>query len=139
MKAAGQVIRESSIPAGLIRSVIRQLGDRESLQDIARHGIDGGFGGFIYTAETVAFFKRNRTDICSLAEQMADDFGQSAVEMVASFGCLRDQADGETRKAIAKCLYGGPIPSGIGEEVHTVANALAWFAAEEVARAFCDE
>ena len=138
MRATNEIISESNISAKLIRSVIRQLGGKDSLPDIARHGIDGGFGGFIYTAETVAFFKRNRGEIVRLVESTADARGEEPIAVVAGFGCLRD-GDAETRKAIAKCLYGGPIPSGIGEEVHLVANALAWFAAEEVAHAFCDE
>ena len=42
---------------------VRQLGGGaeaiESARDAARHGADSGFHGFIYYAETVAFFKRH--------------------------------------------------------------------------------
>lgn len=138
MKTTAYVIEHSGIDPSLVRSVVRQLGGKESLPDIVNHGIDGGFSGFIYTAETVAFFKRNRAAIVELVERTAEASGEEPLSLVAGFRCLQP-ADAQTRKAIAQCLYGGRIPSGIGEEVHTVATALAWFAGEEVARAFCDE
>ncbi len=133
MKTTATVLRESAIPASLVRSVVRQLGDKESFRDIVRGGIDGGFHGFIYYSETVPFFKRNRADILELARDRASDFGTDVVSMVAGFRCLTD--DTETRESIARCLFGGRLTEADAE----VANALAWYAGEEVARAFCDE
>lgn len=57
------LIANSSIPAPLIRAVVRQLGGwerfTEQAPDITSHGINGGYSGFIYYAETHAFAKRS--------------------------------------------------------------------------------
>ena len=115
----------------LKNAVIRQLGGKDSLEDIANHGIDGGFTGFIYYTDTVAFYKRQRKNILELAKAMASDFGQDVVSMIAGFNCLTD--DDETRESIARCLWGR-----VTDDDTQVANALAWFAAEEVAREYVD-
>jgi hypothetical protein len=133
MRSTSKVIEQSGIEPSLIRSVVRQLGDKESFRDIVRGGIDGGFHGFIYHADTVSFFKRNREAIADLVRRYADDFGSDPVSVVAGFRCLTD--DAETRESIARCLFGGRLR----EEDTEIANALAWFAGEEVARAFADE
>lgn len=137
MKTTKQVIEESGIDASLIRSVVRQIGDKDSLRDVAEHGAGGGFHGFCYYSETVPFYRRNRAAILNLARSMSDDFGQPVIEMIAGFGCLKttDKAEAvELADEIGRALYGK-----IGEKETQVANALAWFALEEVARAFCDE
>jgi len=133
MRTTTQVIENSGIDASLVRSVIRQLGGKDSLRDIAGNSIDGGFHGFIYYSDTVPFFKRNRASILELVRRYADDFGTDPVSVVAGFNCLED--DAETRESAARCLFGGRMT----EDDTQVANALAWFAGEEVARAFCDE
>lgn len=132
MKTTQQAIADSGIPAKLVRSVIRQLGGKDSLRDIANNSIDGGFHGFIYYSETVPFFKRNRAEILELVRRYAEDFGTDPVSVVAGFNCLAD--DSETRESAARCLFGGRLT----DDDTQVANALAWFAGEEVARAFFD-
>jgi hypothetical protein len=134
MLKTSQVIENGYIPAPLVRAVIRQLGGKESLPDICRGGIDGGFHGFIYYTDTVAFFKRNRAHIRQLVERTAEDFGDRPMQVVAGFNCLRDMDPAEREAAIARCLYGGRTTDADTQ----VANALAWFAGEEVARAFCE-
>lgn len=130
MKTTKKVIEESGIPPKLVRSVIRQLGGKEYLQDIANHGISGGFSGFTWYTDTVAFYKRNRKEILTLLKKYAADFGvKSAVEVVCTFRGLEKE-----QESICRCLYGR-----VTEEDTCTANALAWFAAEEVARAFCDD
>ncbi len=90
----------------LARAVIRQTG-RENLEDIARHGADAGYSGFTYYSDTVSFFKRNRMAIRALAEQQAEDFGQTPMEMIAGFNCLKNPCDkNELLASIARCLYG---------------------------------
>lgn len=111
----------------LVNAVIRQLGGRDSLEDIVNHGIDGGYTGFFYYSDTVKFFKRNRKQIIELVKEMAEEFGQNPMEFVASFNCLKPA--GEYEQEIGQALY-GRIPA----DSVTVPNALAWFAAEEVAR-----
>lgn len=155
MKTTQEVIKNSNIPASLIRAVVRQIGDKESLQDVANHGADAGYAGFTYTADTVKFFKAHRQDICALVESMASDLGENPLDMVAGFQCLagrnlkrshiggEDWAVKEANRAklaefypsVSRCLYGGRLT----DDDSGVANALAWFALEEVARAFCDE
>ena len=156
-QTVSEVSKRSGISAKLIRAVLAQLGGGEdaesSLEDIARHGVDGGFTGFCYHSETVLFFKQNRVEIVTLTLQMAEGLDENVAEMVAGFGCLaghesRDDYDyngqpkAARRKAIAehlpsvsRCLYGGRLTNSDTQ----AANALAWFAAEEVARAWVND
>lgn len=146
----------SGVSEKLIRAVLRQLGGGkdaiDTLRDVNRGGADAGFAGFTWYSDTVAFFKRCRKEIVALAEQQADGMGENTCEMVASFGCLagsrlkHDRTDGydcrttahnrailnEYMPSVARCLYGGRLT----DDDIDVANALAWFALEEVARAF---
>ena len=123
----------------LVNAVVKQLGytnqnDEEllsTLQDIANHGIDGGYGGFVYHSDTVKFFKANRKEIIELVQDYADDFGQDAMSVVAEFRCLN--ADNECKNEIRRAIY-GQLKSDDVE----VPNALAWFAAEEVAHLLTD-
>jgi hypothetical protein len=127
---------KSNIPASLVRAVVRQLGGwerfTESAPDIAVHGIDGGFTGFIYYAETEAFAKANREDISKLASQQADNFGASVFEMVRGFGCFKGETI--TDEEIGSALYAGKDV----EDGANMLNALAWYAGEEVARTYVD-
>lgn len=130
-----KLIESTNIPASLVRAVVRQMGGWssfcESAPDITRHGIDGGFRGFIYYCDTEPFARRNRSAIQKMASSMADDFGTSVTEMIQGFGCFRHRTK-PTDAEIGTALYAGKN-DGAG-----VLNALAWFAGEEVARAYCD-
>ena len=111
----------------LARAVIGQHGTwddwQESAPDIARHGIEGGFFGFVYFAETTEFARRNRGLIADYADSMAADMGESATKMIQGFPCLgSDYSEAE----IGRCLYGR------GDDTQ-ILNALAWFAAETCA------
>jgi hypothetical protein len=110
----------------LTRAVLRRV-DRESLEDVVRHGASGGFGGFTYYADTLAFYKAHKGDILAMAEAMASDLGEDMLAMIAGFGCLRNDKLSATE--IGEALY-----SGRGECAQTVRNAMSWFALEEVAR-----
>jgi len=126
----------TNIPASLVRAVVRQLGGwesfTESAEDIANHGIDGGFHGFIYNRDTEAFAKRNRKDIAAMARNQADEFGSGVIEMIRGFGCFRHCKP--TDEEIGSALYAGRnVENGAN-----VLNALAWYAGEEVARAYAD-
>lgn len=126
----------TNIPETLVRAVVRQLGGwesfTESAADIANHGIDGGFTGFIYSTDTEAFAKRNRENIAKMASEQASDFGTSIAEMIQGFGCFRN--DEPTDEEIGLALYAGKDK----EDGANVLNALAWYAGEEVARAYVD-
>lgn len=116
----------------LVRAVINQHGDWEdwmaNAPNIARHGIDGGFNGFIYYSETCEFARKNRSLIADYLDQLAADMGESPTKLVQGFSCLgSDFSEAE----IGRCLYGR------GDDTQ-IMNALAGFAAEECAHAYED-
>lgn len=136
-------IKQSSIPAPLIRAVIKQLGGFERFQeqgpDITIHGISGGFSGFIYYyPDTVPFTRKHKKHILQMAEDQAADFGESdAFTMIASFNCLKGLD--LTPSKIAALIYGREPSDDDGIADYTsLFNALAWYSGEEVARAWCD-
>lgn len=137
MKTLKQVISEYPEYKNLINAVIRNIG-MDSVEDVINHGIAGGFHGFIYYRETVAFWKRHKKTILEMAENMADDLGENIGEMVGGFNCLeyydyqkRRWTDSEGQDAVFSTLYGRKTDD-------VVANAMAWFSAEEVCRMFED-
>lgn len=67
-----------------------------------------------------------------MASEQADEFGTGVMEMIRNFGCFRHNQTKPTDEEIGQALYGGKN-DGAG-----VLNALAWYAGEEVARAYCD-
>jgi len=127
----------SAIAPALIKATVRQFGGWQSFQEaapnVASHGIDGGFNGFIYYTETNRFARRNRALIAALASQQAEDFGTPVIEMIQGFGCFKHNPP--TDEDIGKCLWGG-VPADQDEV--GIYNALAWYAGEEVCRSFCD-
>ena len=123
----------SNINPKLIRAVIRQSGGwksfQESAPDISKHGISGGFSGWIYYTETCQFYAKNQSSIIKLVECQSDEYGyHSAQDMISRFRSLD-----ATISEIGYTLYGNK-----SQHDTQVANALAWFAAEEIARAFVD-
>jgi len=129
------LIENSNIPATLIRSAINQFGGWESFKqlapDVTNHGIDGGFHGFIYYADTTKFARRNMKNIIAMGEEQARDINETGfLGMVASFGCFR--GDNLTQDEIARAIY-----QGKGEMVDQILNGLAWYAGGEVARLYC--
>lgn len=135
MKLSELVSNATAIPATLIRSTVRQIGGWEEFKsravDVTNHGAAGGFGGFTYYRDTVAFTARNRAAILQMADAMADDFGMpgGAVELIAGFQCMKDYS-------VTECAEG--LFNARSEHRQTVYNALAWFALEEVSRAYAD-
>jgi len=125
------LVESTNIPESLVRAVVRQMGGwesfKESAPDITRHGISGGFHGFIYYTDTCPFAKRNRKAILEMARQQADDFGACLVKMIKDFRCMK----GATETEIVEGLAGNTDQT-------QVPNGLAWYAGEEVARAYCD-
>jgi hypothetical protein len=125
------LIESTNIPESLVRAVVKQMGGwesfKESAPDITRHGIDGGFHGFLYYSETVPFANRNRKAILEMASQQSKEFGMGLFEMVKGFNCLK----GATETEIVEGLAGNTDQT-------QVPNGLAWYAGEEVARAYCD-
>ncbi len=142
LKTMAQVKKERPEFRALIGAVIEGIGGVERIADVINHGIDGGFGDFIYYADTVAFYKKYRKKINALAEELADEIGEGGVtEMVGAFNCIKSYdykterwTDKDDRKDIAVCLFGGSLRN-LTDDVR-IPNDLAWFAAEEVCRWF---
>jgi len=117
----------------LINAVLDQLsiGDDGggTLEDIANHGIDGGFSGFVYYSETMQFYADNQELIRDQLKEDAESYGGgSAISLVMSFNCI----DGETTEdEVGETLY------SLNHD-QQVANCLAWYAAETVARDYVD-
>lgn len=111
--------------------------DRESelygtLQDIVNHGVDAGYVGFTYYADTCRFALDNWEGITDLARVMAHDLGVASLcELIAGFNCLRDTSVAEVVDVLM-------APSYDNEDHNQVLNALAWFALEETARAIVE-
>lgn len=133
-----QFTEKSNLPHELIRAVVKQFGGwtsfKESAPDVCRGGIDGGFHGFIYNADTEPFAKRNRQAIAAMASEQAKDFGIGVMEMIRGFGCFRHDTTKPSDEEIGCALYAGKdLPDGA-----QILNALAWYAGEEVCRSYCD-
>ena len=134
------LIASSSIPATLIRAVVKNMGGwdsfKESAQDVADHGASCGFGNFIYYTDTVVFTAKNRKAIAELAAQQAADFGDySEIEMILGFNVIKKDNDDLTSSDIARALYGRLTDD---DKKTTIYNVLAWYTLEEVSRAYCD-
>lgn len=126
----------SNLPRSLINAVVKQSGGwgsfKESASDIHRCGIDSGFHGFIYTQDTVAFAAAHKEEIIAVAREMASELGEpGAYSLIAGFNCFKDY--NLTGDDVADILYDPKH-----EDYDSVMNALAWFAGEEVARAYDD-
>ena len=134
-------VADTSHPT-LTRAVIRQLGGKDALIDVAspdHGGADAGYVGFSYYRDTVPFFERQRKNILSVLEADADSFGEEPAQIVFGFNCLRiKEADREEqrayRSAINRLLYSNRKVDWDRPEEVQVANALAWYALESVAR-----
>ena len=135
MKTTKQVITDYPQHKKLINAVLRQLGSKENIEDIYRNGINGGYSGFIYYTETHKFAIKNRKAIIELLEEMAFHlYDNDVVEMVKSFNTFRRNGmDKDELRDLYRYLGGVKVEQG------SITNIMAWFAAEEVARMFCDE
>jgi hypothetical protein len=132
MKSKKEVLNERSEYKTLINAVISRIG-LDSVEDVTRHGIDGGYSGFIYNSDTHAFAMRYRKLIIKMLEEMASELGEDVVQMVSGFGVFRKSPmDNEDKRELYKYLGGGRNTQS------TITNVMAWFAAEEVCRMFED-
>ena len=132
-------IEKNGVSRSLALAVIDRLDPEDEaeiirrMKDVREHGADGGFHGFCYYSETRDFFKKNREAIASLVERMAEDLGEDPIRMVTQFRCL----EGYKIKPgiVGRLLWRDGKSEYDFAGYDDVANALAWFALEEVARA----
>lgn len=115
--------------------------DEETAQELAdvcrcSDGAAGGFGGFIYYRETADFVAANRAEIVArLREHIEEgllDGSRGVISAVMSFACFKGEDSGELEEEAARCLF-GPVADIRSGELDRVANALAWFALEDLA------
>jgi hypothetical protein len=99
-------------------------------ESYALHGVNTGFGKFCYLQETIAFFKRNQTDIVNHLENTSDELGIDFFSMVQGFGVFRNSKK-PTINQIGRALWGN---RKIQPELCALYNVFAWYALEEVAR-----
>ena len=120
----------------LIDAVITQLNCEDdelnsTMADIASHGADAGFSGFIYHSETCKFARDNMAAIYRHAKDQATDFGVDPLEMVAGFGCLRGEFPAFE---VASVIHNDIDDATRNDGAETaVLNALAWYALESAA------
>jgi len=121
----------SNLDYRLVNAVIAQLGledgdDCGILEDIANHGVNGGFNGFIYYNETSEFYAENQEIITRQLKEDADNYGyDSMLPMVMQFQCC-DSTEDEVGQTIFSNNHHDQM----------VANCLAWYAAEVVAQEY---
>lgn len=123
---------ESTELATVAKAVKNQMGLPladvvENLYSISRHGIAGGYTGFVYYSETVAFWRKNRAKIFALMNYEADSMGENVFAMVRSFRMLGDYTDHE----VGRALFGNYC-----DGLTYIYNVFAWYAAEVVAYRF---
>lgn len=106
-------------------AVVAQLGGateaKRQFPGIARYGMQGGFGGFIYYADTVKFYDNHKATIKQYLLEEAADFGCSVAELIPT-------ADKEEAEDIQKVLYGIRFDGD-----YYAKNKLVWYAAESIA------
>ena len=141
MKTIQTMTQNSGLSPKLISAVIEQLGideldhtesDHYVLDDIANNGIDGGYVGFTYHSDTLDFWNKNRIEIRKALVNTANSLGEDLLSMIQKFNCLKDLD--LTQDQIARAIYTDEET----EDRTAIINAMSWFAAEEVARAYQD-
>ena len=126
--------KNCNIDSSLVRAVVKQIGGWDSFKDtasdVSNHGASCGYCGFTYYTETCAFYAKNRGAILALLNDLSESIGEDILTLVQNFGCLGKDY---TLDEIGKTIYGNK-----NQHETNVANALAWFALEEVCRAYAD-
>lgn len=122
----------------LIKAVKRQYGyGWDDFQDYLKNvsnspcGAAGGFSGFIYYSETSDFWRRNRKIITEQLSELAFSHGENVLQMVMSFGGVKDGDFSEDE--FGRALYGN-----YNSDLDQIYNVFAWFALEEVASWYSD-
>jgi hypothetical protein len=140
----GYVSRYSTFPERTVNKVIEALGYpltgsgdilkelSAELVNCAEYGADINISGFISYNETVPFFKENRTAIASHIERTAEESGTDIFSLVQSFGVFRN-SEKPTPSEIGKALWDS---SQTYPDLKILYNVFAWYALEEVSRAW---
>jgi hypothetical protein len=49
---------------------------------LQKHGVGGGFPGFMYYSDTLSFFRYNRQNIVKNMELLVEELGEDSISMV---------------------------------------------------------
>jgi hypothetical protein len=99
-----------------------------NLADCAKHGADGGFPGFTYYSDTLAFFRHNRKDIIKNLELTVEESGEDIISMIRNFGVFR-YGTPPSSSSIAKALWG---MGKLQDDLTSLYNVFSWFCLEEI-------
>jgi len=138
------ISRNSNLPEKTVNNVIEALGypltgSGDTFKELslelvncAEHGANIGISGFIYYSETLPFFQKNRAAIVTHMELTAAELGTDLISMVQNFGVFHN-SEKPTPAEIGKALWD---KSKTYPELTALYNVFAWYALEEVSRAW---
>jgi hypothetical protein len=86
----------------------------QELKEISENGASCGWSGFTYYSDTIAFFKKHRSDIAQQMEQTAAEMGIDLIAMVQSFGVYRNN-DKPTPSEVGKALWNNRIEENLSD------------------------
>ncbi len=119
----------------LQKAVIEQLGydidDKDSYMEELKNirSAEDGYNGFIYYSETIDFWKKNKKEIIQSLKDLAFDLGEkSYLDVVLGFNTFKKSDI--TIDDIAEVIYANNTNN---DYYTTIANALSWYALEQVA------
>lgn len=133
----------------LAQAVFKQLGGEnnvtdmleviDTLKDIAKHGIQDGYNGFIYTADSCEFFDKNKVEILNLIANDAQDFDINELEMINNFPAIKNSGEPIT----LQFFYEAMKNKGTGNEDNSyeyidLKNSLSLYVANRVASNYTD-
>ena len=131
-------LKSANINPKLASAVIRQFGGwenfKEKAHDVANHGIEGGYCGFIYYEDTVSFTKKHKKLIIENITHFADEIGESFTKVIVGFNCLKNTGIAEN-DVIMALMSPRSCDDFVLQQVY---NALAWYAGETVAQEYVD-
>jgi hypothetical protein len=134
-KTTKQVVSEHPQYAKLIRSIVNAVG-RDYMRDVYAHGANGGFPGITMTTDCMNLAWRNRTEIRALLEETYNELGEDIGQGMQSWQLIgTDYKPSE----IVRAVYIEHKPRFDDDVESTIWDALPKFAAEEIARWFCEE
>lgn len=114
----------------LVKAVMRHGGlTIDQMLEVAEHGADAGWSGFIYFKDTSRFAKRHRKMIIDELEQDRADCGEQTITgMIKSWGCLSMFEPYEIEKQFGRFSAGDDDTDSYFE------NAMAWYALERASQ-----
>ena len=133
----------------LAQAVFKQLGGEnnvtdmleiiDTLKDIAKHGIQDGYNGFIYTEDSCNFFDKNKVEILNLIANDAQGFDINELEMINNFPTIKNSGEPIT----LQFFYEAMKNKGTGNEDNSyeyidLKNSLSLYVANRVASNYTD-